>query len=81
MNHACDVEPQVSTRRVRATPGMERLNMIALRLALIVLLAMVTAGCEVIGNIFQAGIWVGVIMVVLFLAIVGFIASRFRRRG
>ena len=55
--------------------------MIALRLALIVLLAMVTAGCEVIGNIFQAGIWVGVIMVVLFLAIVGFIASRFRRRG
>jgi TRAP-type C4-dicarboxylate transport system permease large subunit len=55
--------------------------MTALRIALIVLFAMVTAGCEAIGNIFQAGIWVGAIMVVLVLAIVGFIASRFRRRS
>ena len=71
----------MSVRRVRANPGMESLYMTAFRIALIVLFAMVTAGCEAIGNIFQAGIWVGAIMVVLFLAIVGFIASRFRRRG
>jgi hypothetical protein len=71
----------MSVRRVRVSPGMERLYMTALRIALIVLFAMVTAGCEAIGNIFQAGIWVGAIMVVLVLAIVGFIASRFRRRS
>ena len=50
------------------------------RIALIVLLAMVAAGCEAVGNIFQAGLWAGAIMVVLVLVLVGFIASKFRRR-
>jgi len=55
--------------------------MTALRVALIVLSAMTAAGCEAIGNIFQAGLWTGVIMVVLVLAVVGFIAAKLRRRG
>lgn len=50
-----------------------------LRVMVLVVLAMTTAGCEVIGNIFQAGMWVGVIMVVLILGIVGFIVSKLRR--
>ena len=49
-------------------------------LLILVLLATLTmAGCEVIGNIFQAGIWVGVILVVLILAGVGFLVSKMRR--
>ena len=46
---------------------------------IIVLLAMTLAGCEAIGTIFEAGIWVGVIMVVIVLGIVGLIASKLRR--
>ena len=51
------------------------------RYALIVLLVLVsltTAGCEVIGDIFKAGMWVGVLMVVIVLALVGFIAAKIR---
>jgi hypothetical protein len=47
-------------------------------LLLLVLLGMTGAGCQVIGDIFQAGMWVGVIGVVLVIAIVGFLASKLR---
>ena len=47
-------------------------------LLLLIVLGVTGAGCQVIGDIFQAGMWVGVIGVVLVIAIVGFIASRFR---
>ena len=50
------------------------------RISLIVLLAMTLSGCEAIGTIFEAGIWVGVIMVVIVLGLVGFVASKLRRR-
>ncbi|MDQ3068414.1 MAG: hypothetical protein M3R55_01635 [Acidobacteriota bacterium] len=52
-----------------------------LRVLLVVLMAVTVAGCGVIGGIFKAGLWVGVILVVLVLLLGGFIASRFRRRG
>jgi hypothetical protein len=51
------------------------------RYALIVLLVLVSltsAGCEVIGDIFKAGVWVGVFMVVIVLALVGFVAAKIR---
>jgi hypothetical protein len=51
-----------------------------LRLIVIVALALSVTACEAIGTIFEAGIWVGVIMVVVVLAIVGFIAAKLRRR-
>lgn len=51
----------------------------ALFLILILLATLTMAGCEVIGNIFQAGIWVGVVLVVLILAGVAFLASKLRR--
>jgi hypothetical protein len=47
-------------------------------IALLVLLAMTLSGCEAIGAIFKTGVWAGVIMVVLVLAIVGFIAAKVR---
>ena len=51
------------------------------RYALIVLMVLVTltaAGCEVIGDIFKAGVWVGVLMVVVLIALVGFVAAKMR---
>jgi hypothetical protein len=39
-------------------------------------LALALSGCEVIGDIFQAGVWVGVILVVGVLALVGYIVAK-----
>ncbi|MDP2054006.1 MAG: hypothetical protein Q8N52_04730 [Acidobacteriota bacterium] len=50
-----------------------------MRLVLLVSLAMVSAGCEVIGNIFQAGMVTGVVVVVLILMVVGYGFSKLRR--
>ena len=47
---------------------------------ILILLATVTlAGCEVISDIFQAGLWVGVILVLLIVAGVAFLARKLRR--
>ena len=51
-----------------------------LRLFAVLVLAFSVSACEAIGTIFEAGIWVGVVMVVVVLAIVGFIAAKLRRR-
>lgn len=48
------------------------------RLSLILLLAMSTAGCEIVGGIFKAGIWVGAIVVILIVAVIMWIISRAR---
>ena len=47
-------------------------------LLLLILLGVTAAGCQVIGDIFQAGMWVGVIGVVLVIAIIGFVVSKLR---
>ena len=38
------------------------------RVALLVVLGMSSAACQVVGDIFQAGMWAGVIVVVLVCA-------------
>lgn len=40
-----------------------------MRIVLIVLAAMSAAGCELIGGIFKAGVWVGAIGVVLLVVL------------
>ena len=50
-----------------------------MRLVLLVSLAMASAGCEVIGGIFKAGMVTGVIGVVLILVVVGYGFSKMRR--
>jgi hypothetical protein len=50
----------------------------ALSFALLLLSTITLAGCEIIGNIFQAGVWVGVILVVLVLGLVFWLFSRGR---
>lgn len=48
------------------------------RLLLIVLLAVTLSGCAVVGGIFKAGMWVGIIMAVLVVALLMFIFGRAR---
>ena len=50
----------------------------AIRLLLVLVLAIVTAGCELAGDIFQAGIWVGVIMVALTVGLVLWLVGKVR---
>ena len=50
-----------------------------LRLLLVLLATVSLAGCEVIGDIFQAGMVVGVIAVLIVIALVGFVVAKIRR--
>ncbi|MGX5820276.1 phosphatidate cytidylyltransferase [Chitinophaga lutea] len=48
----------------------------------IFLLALVTlSSCEVIGGIFKAGVWTGLILVALVLALIIFLISRTGKRN
>ena len=47
-------------------------------LVLLVLSALTLTGCEAIAGIFKAGVWTGVIAIVLVLVVVGFIAAKIR---
>jgi hypothetical protein len=49
-----------------------------LMLVVLVVAAMTLSGCEAIGGIFKAGMWVGVLGVVVVIAVIGFIASAIR---
>ena len=48
------------------------------RVLVVVLLAVGAAGCELIGDIFQAGFVVGVIAVVLVIGLVGWLIAKMR---
>jgi len=45
-------------------------------LALVAFLCTTLTSCEVIGDIFKAGIWVGVIIVVLVIALIIWLVSK-----
>ena len=49
-----------------------------LRLLLVLVATLSLTACEVVGNIFQAGMAVGVIMVVLVIAVIGFLIAKIR---
>jgi hypothetical protein len=44
-----------------------------------VVIATMTAGCEAIGTIFKAGVWTGVIAVVVVIALVAFVLMKVSR--
>ena len=48
-------------------------------LTLVLLSTLMLGGCEVIGGIFKAGMWTGIIIVVLVLAGIAFLATKMRR--
>jgi hypothetical protein len=41
--------------------------------------AMTLSSCEVIGGIFKAGIWVGIFLVVIVVAVIIWLANKMRR--
>jgi hypothetical protein len=47
-------------------------------MVLIAVVSLALAGCEAIGAVFKTGVWAGAIMIVLILAVVGFIAAKIR---
>ena len=47
-------------------------------LLLLVLAALPLGGCEVVGDIFQAGMWVGAIMIAVIVGVIAFIAAKMR---
>jgi hypothetical protein len=49
---------------------------VLLRLYLLVLLAIATSGCELAAGIFKAGVWVGVLAVVVVLGLVFMLVRR-----
>jgi hypothetical protein len=45
----------------------------------LVMVSMSAAGCEVIGDIFQAGMVIGILGLVLIIAAIGFVIRKIRR--
>ena len=46
---------------------------------ILLVLAMTVSSCELIGDIFQAGMAVGIIVIVAIVALIIWLVSRFRR--
>jgi hypothetical protein len=55
---------------------MTRLRPLAFLFALLLIVS--SAGCAAVAGIFKAGVWVGVIVAVLIIAVVVFLFSRMR---
>jgi len=53
--------------------------MTARHLVLLAAVALTATGCEAIATIFQAGIWVGVLGVLLLVALIGLVFRAMRR--
>jgi hypothetical protein len=51
----------------------------ALRLLLLLVSTVVIGGCELIGDIFQAGMFVGVVLVLLVIGVIMFLLRKIRR--
>ena len=45
-------------------------------LLLLIVAILTTAGCQVIGDIFKAGVWVGVILVVAVIGLIAWVVSK-----
>jgi hypothetical protein len=48
-------------------------------MALVVVVGTTAAGCAAVAGIFKAGVWVGIIIAVLVVAVLGFVFSRAAR--
>jgi len=48
------------------------------RIALLVFLGVTLAGCEVIGGIFKAGVWVGALAVIVTVVLVVFLIGKMK---
>jgi hypothetical protein len=53
----------------------------SIRLALIAVIATGLTACEIIGDIFQAGMYWGIFLVVAFIVLVIYLVNKVRRKG
>ena len=51
---------------------------ILLNVTFVLVLSILLAGCDFIGDVFKAGIWVGVIIVIAIIAVAAFIFRMFK---
>lgn len=56
------------------------LNQWTLNLMMLLLASVTLSSCEIVGDIFEAGVWTGVILIALVIIAIIYIFSRFRRR-
>jgi hypothetical protein len=47
-------------------------------LPLLLFASLVLTGCELLGDIFKAGVWIGVILVLVVIAVIGWVVSKGR---
>ncbi len=59
---------------------MMKTSLQSVQLACGALALLMLGGCELVGNIFEAGMWFGIIIIVLIVAAVIWLMGRFRRR-
>ncbi|MGV3459575.1 MAG: hypothetical protein ACO1N9_03875 [Flavobacterium sp.] len=50
-----------------------------IKLGFFAMLLTLVTGCELVGDIFEAGMWVGIIIVVAVIALILWLISRFRK--
>ena len=50
-----------------------------IQVLLVIMASLMLGGCELIGNIFEAGIWTGIILVIVVIALIGFVVSKSKR--
>jgi uncharacterized membrane protein YkvI len=75
------LSPQVRARAPPRRVANEEVAMTRntlLRLQLLMLLAMTAAGCEIAEGIFKAGVWVGVLLVVVIVGVIFMLFGRSR---
>ncbi len=50
------------------------------QISFLLLLLPVLSGCEAIGGVFKAGVWSGVFVVIIFVALLIYLVSRFTKK-
>ena len=58
---------------------MQKNVTLTLSLFSVLMCALLFPGCEFIGDVFKAGIWVGIIVIVAILAVVGLLVRMFKK--
>lgn len=54
-------------------------NLISPLLIILFIFTIIFPGCEFIGDVFKAGIWVGIIIIIAILAVIGLIVKMFTK--
>ena len=70
----------MATRLHRVGKGGCMSGTVSIRVGLLLLAALTLSGCEVIGDIFQAGMAVGILLVIAAVALIAFLVAQVRRR-